>query len=283
MLLGTGVIVYAIASQDSNLNLPINVTFSIDSTNLASWTKQQTMNSTIPDVTAYTIQNLSNNVNEEHNLTVQLNTYYGAETYFALDWILVTQENQPAPTSSNVNIGAMNVNVGAIIGGAVGGAVVLAVLAAILYCTWDRQPHAPFSGPHTSEVAPRPTRAPPLDPESLPRHAHDLTLPSESNQPPFRPLAPSNGALSGKAPPEATVLAWQGSSEGAASTPVVRTRDEQVQLTDEQVDFVRGLGSASVSPEDIARIIDRMRADYAEGRVTESRGMLPDYEALIRS
>ncbi|KAF7977252.1 hypothetical protein HWV62_4371 [Athelia sp. TMB] len=332
-----------------------NVTFSTDGANIVHWTMKPSTY-TLTNISAYTVQNLSQNSGEVHHLTGQLNPWQpqgeGPDpiaSQFGLDWILVRVNNQPATTSISSYIsssasltastsspaplatsavssasssipasvttassappsasttskhnstGSYSVEVGVIVGAGVGGAVALAAIIAALYCMRrgrranqlivfdaDSETHSSSLGPQTTEILQIFTPAAPVDLEPLPWLVHDLPLSTKPSQTPFIQLAPLNGAFSEKAPPEPTVLAWQGGSSEAALTPAApeHAQDEQVELTDEQIDFIRGLGSANVSPEDIARIIDRMRADYAAGRTTESGGMLPDYEALIRS
>lgn len=53
-------------------------------------------------------------------------------------------------------------------------------------------------------------------------------------------------------------------------TPTLAS-ETQAQLTDEQIDFIRGLGSANVPAADIARVIERMKADYAAASASAQR------------
>jgi len=104
--------------------------------------------------------------------------------------------------------------------------------------------------PLTAGAIERARTPPPHEPEPEPEPA-TTTHPSEKYKPrPPRALSSMGSIVSGSGP--------------------------AVSLTDEQVDFIRGLGSANVPPEDIARVIARMKADYGNGRVAGT--VPPGYE-----
>ncbi|KAF7977246.1 hypothetical protein HWV62_4359 [Athelia sp. TMB] len=108
-----------------------------------------------------------------------------------------------------------------------------------------------------------------LIPAAAPLHFTPLTAGAiERARTPTPQPTRSNYPTEKHQPRASAPLSWIGSTTSAPDPPV--------SLTDEQIDFVRGLGSANVPPEDIARVIARMKADYSDGRVAGS--IPPGYE-----